>query len=76
MPRIASAPACVRFVENLGAEHVLHAEYGEDLIRVVTSPGFAAEDETIHLALPGERIHLIDARSEDVVSLTRCGTAP
>ena len=72
-PRPESVPAMVRFVENLGAEHVLHVEHGSELVRVVTPPGFAAIGDTIHLAIDPERVHLIEGRSGDVVPLLRLG---
>jgi multiple sugar transport system ATP-binding protein len=68
-PDAATAPALVRFVENLGAEHVLHVEYGQELIRAVVPPGFAREGDTVHLAFDARRAHLIDAGSEEVVRL-------
>jgi multiple sugar transport system ATP-binding protein len=70
-PATDSTPASVRFVENLGAEHVLHLDYAGDMLRAVTAPGFAAEDDTVHLSLPGDQIHLIDRASEEVVPLAR-----
>jgi multiple sugar transport system ATP-binding protein len=68
-PGAGTAPATVRFVENLGAEHVLHVEYGEDLARVVVAPGFAGEGETVHLTLNAARVHLIDGTSGETVPL-------
>ena len=74
-PRSGSVPAVVRFVENLGAEHVLHVEHGPELVRVVTPPGFAATGGTVHLAIDPERVHLIEGTSGDVVPLRRIGAA-
>ncbi len=68
-PGVGWAPAIVRFVENLGAEHVLHVEYGDSLARVVVAPGFAGEGETVHLAIDPARAHLIDGASGDAVPL-------
>ncbi|MCI0429389.1 MAG: ABC transporter ATP-binding protein [Rhodospirillales bacterium] len=68
-PDSTSAAATVRFVENLGAEHVLHVEYGDQLVRVVAPPGFAAEGERVHIAFDARRAHLIDGRSGDVIAL-------
>jgi multiple sugar transport system ATP-binding protein len=65
-----TAAGAVRFVENLGSEHVLHIEYGNELLRAVVRPGFAAEGETVHLAFNLHRTHLIDATSGEVVRLT------
>jgi len=69
-------PGVVRFVENIGAEHVLHVAYGEDLLRVVVAPGFAALDDTVHLALDPARMHLIERDSDRVVPRDAAGTAP
>jgi multiple sugar transport system ATP-binding protein len=44
-----TAPAVVRIVENLGAEHVLHVEYGDGLLRVLVPPGTAAVDDIVHI---------------------------
>lgn len=68
-PGPATAPAQVRFIENLGAEHVLHVQYGQDLARVVVPPAFAAEGETVHLSLDLAHAHLIDGASGAVVPL-------
>ena len=57
----------VRFVENIGAEHVLHVDYGDDLMRVVVHPGFASAGDTVHLTLDARCVHLIDRSSERVV---------
>jgi ABC-type sugar transport system ATPase subunit len=65
------APATVRFIENLGAEHVLHLDYGDTLLRAVAPPGFAAEGSVLHVALPAHRLLLIDRASEAVVALDR-----
>ena len=58
-PREGAAESEIRLVENLGAEHVLHVAYGEDLVAVVTVPGFAREGERLHLSLDIEQAHLI-----------------
>lgn len=68
-PVNGAAAAIVRFVENFGAEHVLHVEYGTDLARVVVPPGFASVGETIHLSLDPRRVHLIDRADGRVVPL-------
>ncbi|WP_340109956.1 ABC transporter ATP-binding protein [Pikeienuella sp. HZG-20] len=53
------ARTTVRFVENLGVEHVLHCDYGDDLIALTAPPGFASAGETIWLGLDERRLHLI-----------------
>ena len=70
-----TAAAVVRFVENLGAEHILHAEYGPELVRVLAAPDFAAIGDTVHLSLDLARVHLIDRPSERVVPLEPMGAA-
>jgi multiple sugar transport system ATP-binding protein len=73
--RDGSAPAVVRFVENFGAEHVLHAEYGADLVRVVAPPGFAVVGDAVHLSMDLRHVHLISRSDERVVPLNRAGAA-
>ncbi len=58
----------VRVVENLGAEHVLHFDYGEDLVAATVPPNFAEEGERLFVALDPNRLHLIDSGSERVVA--------
>ncbi len=70
-PGVGSAAAPVRFVENLGAEHVLHLEYGDTLLRTMAAPGFAGEGEVLHVSFPPHRLLLIDPQSEAVVALDR-----
>ncbi len=57
----------VRFIENFGSEHVLHLQYGEDLVGVVVPPGFAEGRDLIHVSLDAAGVHLIDRTSEAVV---------
>ena len=63
-PGIGTAPAQVRFVENFGAEHVLHVDYGDRLARAVAAPGFADGLEAVHLGLDLAAAHLIDRCDE------------
>jgi multiple sugar transport system ATP-binding protein len=49
-PQSGTAPARVRVVENLGAEHILHVEYGDGLLRAAVAPGTASADQEVHLA--------------------------
>ena len=57
----------IRFVENFGSEHVLHLQYGEDLVGVVVPPGFAEGRQSVHVSLDTAGAHLIDRTSEAVV---------
>jgi hypothetical protein len=60
--------ATLRFIENFGATHVLHAEYGGDLIRVETAPGAWSIGKTLYLRFASGRVLLlIDRVSERVV---------
>jgi ABC-type sugar transport system ATPase subunit len=70
-----AAATSVHFIENFGAEHVLHVGYGEQLVAVTTEPGFAAVGENVYLSLNARRAHLIDAESERVVRLQRLEAA-
>jgi len=56
----------VRFVENLGAEHVLHVQYGDELVRMVVPAHFAREGEEIAVGIDTARVLLIDGASERV----------
>jgi multiple sugar transport system ATP-binding protein len=62
-----TVPALLRFVENFGARHVLHAEYAGDLIRIEIASAARSIGETIHLRFSPERALLIDRLSERVV---------
>jgi ABC-type sugar transport system ATPase subunit len=66
-----TAPSTVVLVENLGAEHVVHVAYGEDLLSVVTAPGFAGIGDTIHLRLDLGRAHIVDLSSGRVQTAGR-----
>jgi ABC-type sugar transport system ATPase subunit len=66
-PAAGSVPAVVRFVENLGAEHVLHVEREPHLLRVVAPPNRAAVGETVHLVADWSRAHLIEVASGRVM---------
>ena len=49
----------VRFVENLGAKHVLHVDYGDRLIATVVAPNTVRAGEDIAIALQPGAVHLI-----------------
>jgi ABC-type sugar transport system ATPase subunit len=74
-PGPETAESVVRIIENFGSEHVAHLEYGGQLVRVVGRPGFVEPDQRVHLSLPVERAHLIEARSERVVERRSYGAA-
>jgi ABC-type sugar transport system ATPase subunit len=62
-PTAGSVPAVVRFVENFGAEHVLHVESEPHLLRAVVPPSRAAVGETVHLVADWSRVYLIEVAS-------------
>jgi ABC-type sugar transport system ATPase subunit len=49
----------VRFVENLGAMHVLHVDYGDTLIATVAPPNKARPGDDIAISFRPGAIHLI-----------------
>lgn len=66
-PSEGSAPTKLRLRENLGAEHVLHLEYGERLVAVTVTPEFHSGTEVLHLSLAAGRVLLIDSGDGRVV---------
>ena len=54
-----SAKGSVRFVERLGAEDVVHVEYGDDLVAAISAPGFANAGEALWLRIDGSQAHVI-----------------
>lgn len=74
-PSEGSVPLPIRFVENFGSEHVLHLQYGEDLIGVVTPPGFAEGRDFVQVSLDTAAVHLIERTSETVVQRRAVGVA-
>lgn len=66
-PFHGSAASIVELIENLGSEHVLHATYDDDLLRVMVTPGFAREGDEIHIGFDGRHLHLIDPVTGNVL---------
>jgi len=58
----------VTFVENLGAEHVFHVQYGQGLVAVVGEPGLAQPGDSIWLTIDASRVHLIRNDTDQVAS--------
>jgi ABC-type sugar transport system ATPase subunit len=54
-----AAATRVRFVENLGATHVLHVDYGDKLIAAVVPPNKARVGDDVAISLRPEAVHLI-----------------
>lgn len=69
-PRDRAVSACVRFVENYGSEHVLHLQYGNDLLRAVVPPGFASPDEDIQIGFDLRYAHIADNDSGAVTHVS------
>lgn len=67
-PRRGYVPAPIRFIENMGVEHVLYLEYGPELLRAVVDPGFASVGETTYVAFDLGRIHVIERTTDMVVA--------
>ena len=69
------ATGTVRFLENLGAEHVLHVELGGTLVRVLARPGAAEIGEAVHLRPQGWESLLFDPVSGAKVPARALGAA-
>jgi multiple sugar transport system ATP-binding protein len=67
--------APLRFVENFGARHVLHAEYAGDLLRIEVAPATRSIGEVLYLRFSTERVLLIDRTSERVVPVRQLEAA-
>jgi multiple sugar transport system ATP-binding protein len=65
----------VRFLENLGAEHVLHVELGGTLMRVLTRPGAAAIGEAVLVRPQGWQSLFFDPVSGAKVPACALGAA-
>jgi multiple sugar transport system ATP-binding protein len=60
-------PAPLRFIENFGARHVLHAEYAGELLRIEAEPAMRSIGDILHLRFSAARTLLIDRASERVI---------
>ena len=74
-PGPGTVAGIVRFLENLGAEHVLHVELGGMLVRVLARPGSAAIGERMHLRPQSWQNLLFDPRSGAKVPMRALGAA-
>jgi multiple sugar transport system ATP-binding protein len=54
-----TATSVVRFIENLGAEHILHVDYGDQLAAVAAPPQSAAIGADVLIAMEAGFAHLI-----------------
>jgi multiple sugar transport system ATP-binding protein len=66
-----AASTTVRYVENLGAEHIAHVQYGEQLVAVATAPHAVREGDTVYISFAPTAVHLI--RESDGAILTAPG---
>lgn len=67
------AMTIVRYVENLGAEHIAHVQYGEQLLAVATVPHTVREGENVTISFAPSAARLI--RESDGAILTRSDLA-
>jgi len=58
-PLDGAAEAGVRFVENLGADHVVHVEYGDVLAATLVEPDFAISGARVWVSIDWEQTCLI-----------------
>ncbi len=58
-----------RFIERLGAEDVIHVDYGDALAAAIAAPGFAAPGDRLWLGIDGARVHLIRRDNDRVAPL-------
>jgi ABC-type sugar transport system ATPase subunit len=65
---VGAATTRVRFVENLGATHVLHVDYGDRLIAAVAPPNTARPGDNIAISLRPGAMHLIREADDLVIS--------
>jgi multiple sugar transport system ATP-binding protein len=63
-----TSPLTVKFLEDLGSEHILHVEYGSRLLTVASRPGMAKVGETVSVGFDPGSIHVIEQRTGLIVS--------
>ena len=69
--RPGHARTTVRFLENLGAEHVLHLDYGRGLLAAVTPPGFAVPGDDVWVHADARNVHVIRNDNDQVLRAER-----
>lgn len=70
LSRVKTADAgqtTVRFVENLGADHVAYVDYGEDIAAALMPPGFAGPGDAVWASVNAAKVHLIRSDNDQVV---------
>ena len=65
-----SVATTVRFIEKLGAEDVVHLDYGDVLAAAIAMPGFVVPGERLWLSIDGARAHVI-RRDDDRVAMAK-----
>lgn len=66
-PGNGAVRARVAFLENLGAEHVLHVQMGGQLISSVVRPGTASVGDMVWASMPTGKCHLMERQGGRVV---------
>lgn len=74
-PFEGSVAGDVRFVDNLGAEHVLHVGLGDDLVRMLVGPAFARVGDRVHWRPDPRHCRFFDVRSGEAMQPQREGQA-
>ncbi len=62
-----AARTTVRFVENLGAEHVAYVDYGDAVAAAIMRPGLAAPGDAVWASVNAAKVHLIRSDNDQVV---------
>lgn len=63
-----TGPAKIADIENLGAEHVLHLDYGGQHLAAMAVPGYASVGDIVHVCFDLIHAHLIDPANGEVVA--------
>ena len=69
-----AVPAPLRFVENFGARHVLHAGSGGELLRIEAQPAVRSIGDILHLRFFMGRALLIDRATERAACFRQAGS--
>lgn len=62
-----AARTTVRFVENLGAEHVAYVDCGDSAAAAIVRPGFAAPGDLVWASVSADKVHLIRGDNDQIV---------
>jgi multiple sugar transport system ATP-binding protein len=75
-PPRGTSRLAVRFLENLGSEHVLHLDYGEQMLAVAVHPGTARVGDQVGIGLNAAKVHLVNEKTGLVVPRADRSTTP